>query len=104
MAGELHVDPDEVRAAGMRLCGVGDDIISVIERLVTDTAAYEGVWGHDEYGAKIAGGKNGYRRSRENLVEVGRSRGEVPNEYGSSYIDAASVFEQIEADNSELFK
>ncbi|WP_328394861.1 hypothetical protein [Nocardia sp. NBC_00416] len=104
MAGELHVDLDAVRAAGGRLQRMGEDMMSLIEGFATDTEAFAGACGNDKYGERIAGGDNGYRESRESLIEVGRSRAESTDEYGTGLKDVTTRFEQTEADNAELFK
>ncbi|MEV6323790.1 hypothetical protein AB0M45_21735 [Nocardia sp. NPDC051787] len=104
MTGELNVDPDEVRAVGKRLQRVGHDMISIAERFLADTAAYDWVWGEDKYSKQIEYGDNGYRPSRESLADVDRSRGELTVEYGTGLEDSASALEQTEADNAELFR
>ncbi len=94
MAEELRVDPDQLHRAGSALDDIGDRIVSLFRRFESETAAYDGVWGSDKHGKRIAEGEAGYLSSRESIAEAGSSRGNVAQEFGTGLMDAAADFTQ----------
>ncbi|MFF0542555.1 hypothetical protein ACWEVD_02260 [Nocardia thailandica] len=100
----FEYDADLFRAAAGKSTGVQNKINSVLNTLNGAIGGRGNVWGSDKLGNSFyngPGGNDGYKASRDNVTENGRTMAETMGKFAEGQIDSAVAIEKMERGNRD---
>ncbi|MGF6882745.1 uncharacterized protein YukE [Nocardia sp. GAS34] len=96
MAGQIELDPTELKAAAERSKSIADAIGTARTALLQTLTANGSPWGSDSFGGKFAKGDQGYVAARDSLLAGMANLAGTFEQIYQGQVDAANSFAETE--------